>query len=87
MLQCVADLLGGECGQFRIRDRHHPFPSFLQLHWGGSDFDLKASVTRPDLQWLAGFQAEGLSQWLWHNDPTCGINSGFHGIKNGIKMV
>jgi hypothetical protein len=79
--------LGSKCRQFRIRDRDHSFPPFLKSHWGRGDFDLKTSIACPDFQRLTGFQAEGLSQWFWHNDPAGSINSGFHGMKNGIKMA
>jgi hypothetical protein len=43
-------------------------------------FDLQAAVARPDLQCLAGLQAEGLAQRFGDDDTAGGIESGFHGI-------
>src|SRR6266567_5645352 len=86
-LQRVSNLLGGELGQFGVGNRDQPFPPLLEPHRGRSDFDFKATVARPNLQRLAGFQAQGLSQWLGNDDPARSIDGSFHGAKFAIKMA
>ncbi len=86
-LQRVANLIGGQCRQFCVRDRNDSFAALLQFHWSCGNLDLEASVARDYLQWLASFQAQDQPQRFGYYDSTGSINGGFHGTKNGIKMV
>src|SRR5213592_2331939 len=86
-LQCVADLLGGERRELRVRYRHQPLAPLPQLHGSGSDLDLQPAVASADLERLAGPQSQSLPQRLGHDDPTGTIDDSFHGTYSATKMA
>ena len=86
-LQRFADLVSGQQRQFLLRYSHRPLAPLLQVHRRGRDLDLESAVTSPDLEGLAGLQAQGLPERLGDHDPPCAIDPGPHGTNDATEMA